>query len=324
MPQPSRPFTPTVPAGRLFLPHRNFTILLALSHDDLAMAAIGMTDLLERERCALPSVVQVFDPAPYGAVHPIPTLMAFAEELIGPQAAQARRRDLQAQLSKVCGHSVRWPITVLMGDPVTCITREARRSVSDLVVVGLPPYGMTNRLLGAEATVRVIANVGLPVLAMATWSTSLPTSIVAAVDFSRASVMAAKAAARLMGESGLLMLVHVQPGRQTRPRKKIDEGEHGRVHDVSAAFSTLAQEIAAETPVTIKTVVLRGEPATALLDYAAQVQPDLLAMGSQHHSVLRQLVVGSVTRRVLRDGRRSVFVVPPVLPSTDDGEPVAA
>jgi nucleotide-binding universal stress UspA family protein len=213
---------------------------------------------------------------------------------------------------------------MLMGDPPTCVTHEARRSASDLVVLGLHPYGTVDRLLGAETTVRVIANVGLPVLAVVSKLVHLPTSAIAAVDFSRASITAAKATARLMGPSGLLMLVYVQSGRARNAGEEPSEMVAVREQGIASSLTTLVQEIVAETPLSVKTVVLQGDPAATLREYADQVQPDLLAMGSQRHSVLRRLVVGSVTRRVVRDGRRTVFVVPPELPVATDGELEAA
>lgn len=51
--------------------------------------------------------------------------------------------------------------------------------------------------------------------------------------------------------------------------------------------------------------------ADIILDTAALVDADLIVMGTHGHSVIRRLVVGSVTDTVLRSARIPVLLVPP-------------
>jgi nucleotide-binding universal stress UspA family protein len=46
------------------------------------------------------------------------------------------------------------------------------------------------------------------------------------------------------------------------------------------------------------------------LSFAQQAQCDLIAVGTQRHSFLERLVVGSVATRVLRTARCGVLAVP--------------
>ena len=62
----------------------------------------------------------------------------------------------------------------------------------------------------------------------------------------------------------------------------------------------------------VETVTVRGDPAASLLSMAQQTQCDLIAVGTQRHSVLERLIVGSVATRVLRSARCSVLAVPSV------------
>jgi nucleotide-binding universal stress UspA family protein len=55
----------------------------------------------------------------------------------------------------------------------------------------------------------------------------------------------------------------------------------------------------------------RGTPAEALLDYAEETRCDLIAAGSAHHGRVERWMVGSVSTELVRDGRRSVLIVPP-------------
>jgi nucleotide-binding universal stress UspA family protein len=52
-------------------------------------------------------------------------------------------------------------------------------------------------------------------------------------------------------------------------------------------------------------------PAQAILEYADEIGSDLITAGSVQHSRLDRWMVGSVSGELVRDGRRSVLVVPP-------------
>ncbi|MEM1054821.1 MAG: universal stress protein [Bacteroidota bacterium] len=54
--------------------------------------------------------------------------------------------------------------------------------------------------------------------------------------------------------------------------------------------------------------VVEGEPAHAILDTAARLQPDLLVVGSQGKTGMRRALLGSVSERVIREAPCPVFV----------------
>lgn len=63
----------------------------------------------------------------------------------------------------------------------------------------------------------------------------------------------------------------------------------------------------------METVVLVGQPAPVILDYAAQHNVDVIAMATHGRSGLRRWVYGSVTEKVLRATSRSLLIVRPPL-----------
>ncbi len=83
---------------------------------------------------------------------------------------------------------------------------------------------------------------------------------------------------------------------------------------VQAGFARLARELA-DDGIAFDHVVLRTvqpqSPAQALLEYADEMGADLITAGSVQHSRLDRWMVGSVSGELVRDGRRSVLVVPP-------------
>jgi nucleotide-binding universal stress UspA family protein len=61
----------------------------------------------------------------------------------------------------------------------------------------------------------------------------------------------------------------------------------------------------------VKLVTREGDPATELLIAAEKINPDLIATASQRHRLLTRLLLGSVSRKLMRDGRWSMLIAPP-------------
>jgi nucleotide-binding universal stress UspA family protein len=68
---------------------------------------------------------------------------------------------------------------------------------------------------------------------------------------------------------------------------------------------------AAATDIAVETVVRDGRPDTVILELAAVLPADLLAMGTHGRSGFDRLVMGSVTEKVLRKAACPVLSVPP-------------
>jgi nucleotide-binding universal stress UspA family protein len=113
------------------------------------------------------------------------------------------------------------------------------------------------------------------------------------------------------GEDAMLVLAYVNP----MTGFLADEGE-AMIHDlgVQAGFAQLSRELG-DDHVVFDHVVLHTappqSPAQALLEYAEEVGCDLITAGSVQHSRLDRWMVGSVSGELVRDGRRSVLIVPP-------------
>ena len=74
--------------------------------------------------------------------------------------------------------------------------------------------------------------------------------------------------------------------------------EQSRTEDDLPAFDT--DEI----------IVKSGNPEAVILDQADQRNCDIIVMGSHGHGALAEMLIGSTARRVLRQSRKPVFVVP--------------
>ncbi|HXC25938.1 MAG TPA: universal stress protein [Gemmatimonadaceae bacterium] len=61
----------------------------------------------------------------------------------------------------------------------------------------------------------------------------------------------------------------------------------------------------------LRPICAKGNPVAELTRVCEQVQPDLFAIGSQHHPLFERLRFGSVATAMVRDGRWSMLVTPP-------------
>jgi len=291
-------------------PHQT-QLLLAIADDDVADAAIRVTAVLAESRNASPAVLQVVDPSPYAPPPTVPTIIEWAEALIGPSVGEERRQAISTRVERVCGQRMPWPVVSRLGGPTACIADEAHKRHSEFLVLGLHHHRKIDQLLGEETTVHVLTNAGIPVLGVTRELLALPHRVLVGVDFSRASMRVAHLAARLIEPPGELVLVHVEHAKPTTVPEDAegiaaidDEGVH-------ALLERLKCEVQVPKGVLVKALRLTsGDPGDALIKYAEHMQPDLIAVASQRHTRTTRLLLGSVTRHILRDARWSVLVTP--------------
>jgi nucleotide-binding universal stress UspA family protein len=175
--------------------------------------------------------------------------------------------------------------------------------------MGIGRHNPLDRLFGTETTLATLRESTVPVLAVGAHFPTTPRHAVIGLDFSEASIEAARLALRMVGPSGRLTLAHVRP-RFEHPSADWQawDADYGRT--LPPLFEKVRLHIDAPAGVVLETVTVRGDPAPALLAFAQQANADLIALGTQRHSFIERLVVGSVATRVLRTARCAVLAVP--------------
>jgi nucleotide-binding universal stress UspA family protein len=176
--------------------------------------------------------------------------------------------------------------------------------------MGLRPHAFLDRVFRDETALTVMRRASVPVLAVTPLLRRLPRRIAVATDFSRASIAAARAAMGLLEEGGEPPPVYVQPPTESEAERS---APYRAIYTegLSGAFARLRQELVSRSDVTTDTVVLRGAVPAELLSLAARVDADLIAVGSQRHSIAQRAFVGSVTTALARAATRSLLVIPP-------------
>jgi nucleotide-binding universal stress UspA family protein len=174
------------------------------------------------------------------------------------------------------------------GPLISAVTRRAL--AADLIIVGqadpenpLPPVART-------LVEDVLMTAGRPLLIIpyAGQFATIGTNALVGWTPTRESARAVHDALPVLatGAKVLVLTVETTRGGEIEPLPTADIAEHLARHalDVSAA----------------RTVVSDGlSPADALLDYASDIQADLLVVGGYGHSRTREMIMGGVTRDLL-------------------------
>jgi nucleotide-binding universal stress UspA family protein len=286
-------------------------VLLATDGSACADAAARVAYELARKYHAVIHVVSVVDPR--AAVIPSPLYVAFEMGDAGTLSETRHEHEhaVSAELVRAVGAKIDWPVRVMFGTTAASIVQEANHLGAVLVLLGLRRHSRLERAVHDETALNVMRTASCPVLGVVAEMNGLPARVLASVDFGDGSVLAARAARAMLGDGATMTLAYVQPVNGFL----LDEGEC-RIHDmgVKAGFTKLREEFGG-TGVRFDHVVLHHDtgqsPAQALLEYADEIGSDLITAGSVQHSRLDRWMVGSVSMELVRDGRRSVLIVPP-------------
>jgi nucleotide-binding universal stress UspA family protein len=144
--------------------------------------------------------------------------------------------------------------------------------------------------------------------------------ILVATDGSDASLAAAHEAARLLPDADEVQLMTVvtivdepwaDAGGIEGPLGTPEEFDQVRDSANVQAMGRLAATARAFGPrPVVEQIVEREDAATAIVDHAAEIEADVLVIGSHGHGVLHRALLGSVTAQVVQHAPCPVLVVP--------------
>ena len=137
--------------------------------------------------------------------------------------------------------------------------------------------------------------------------------IVLGVDGSDGSIQAARVAGRLTADLGAELTavhVHVAPMAWSPAPVAVPsdpEETLGAIEEVARKRTAQALD---PLDITWTFQVRAGDPAAELEQAAAEQRADLIVVGSQGHTVVHRLLLGSVSTRLTHHAQRPVMVVP--------------
>ncbi|MCZ6807527.1 MAG: universal stress protein [Deltaproteobacteria bacterium] len=234
--------------------------------------------------------------------------------------------QLQEEQKRCVAAGVECEAFVVRGRPWRLIPEVAQERSSFLIVIG--PYGsggkravdrsgVTERVLGSTAE-RVIRAADRPVF-VSTGEEAIPDGLagtrwLVGTDFSESSLAAVswakRAVARVGGELHVANVV-IPAGGEEKPDEERTWRQVLRDQSKLEAGKKLDDYITQHAPEAQPHQVVSPEyPSHALCDAAVMVEADVLVVGTQHHSVLGRLLLGSTASRCLRIAPMPVLMVP--------------
>jgi nucleotide-binding universal stress UspA family protein len=203
-----------------------------------------------------------------------------------------------------------WQITARVGPLASTIVAAAREIDASLIIMGLGRHRPVDRLLGNEVAAQVVRRSAIPVLAVPSDAKAALRRTVVGVDFSRASIRAARAAVSLTTPPGHVWLAHVKAPLEI-PSESYEGVSVVYTQGVLSTFKKIQERLEAVDLLEVRPVVLEGSVADELLAFAASHRADLIVTGAHGRTLVERLLIGSVTTKMLRAAQCAVLVIPP-------------
>lgn len=226
---------------------------------------------------------------------------------VPPRACEA----LDRAVATLAEAGIAAQVVVRAEKPWLAITRHARASGADLVVLGKHDAEGPRANLGSVAR-KVVHDAPLPVWLARHGESPTLARIVATTDLTETGARAVRTAADLAALSGgELHVVHVYQvtlEAQLAPGR-LDEDAQERARDDAA--QALRRELAAAGVSGAKTHLLCTTPVQGILSVDEELRPDVLVMGSVSRTGIVGLFVGNTAEKCLERVRAALLVVKP-------------
>ncbi|MBQ0140033.1 MAG: universal stress protein [Kurthia sp.] len=134
--------------------------------------------------------------------------------------------------------------------------------------------------------------------------------IAVAVDGSEHSIRAVEQAIHLaqMGDGSELFVLHVDQIQDVKNAHLLTGGEHALALKQAELLKPIREKLQ-HTAIVWKKVLLKGDPSEAIIQYVNKESMDQLFIGSRGLNRLQQLMLGSVSHRVMKYAKCPVTIV---------------
>lgn len=290
---PARAPSPTSSAVR--------RLLVATDASPASDGALRVADLLGGREGVSVQVVSVLEP------EDSPNARLFPGWLT--ERVERRFAHVRDQVRGVTGVRPAWRTGIGTGPVAETLARMAEAGGADLIIAGFGQHRRQHDRAPDKATVRRIAEIcETPVLVVPAQGRALPSRAMLALDFSRASIRAGRAALHLLEPPAVLHLVYVHSNQEPFPAAPADP-DSTYTAGFAPFFEAVERELDPPAGVTFeRAVVPLGDPVVQLLAYAAANNVDLIAMGKHGEAAHEQFHMGSVSTGILRSAQCPVLV----------------
>jgi nucleotide-binding universal stress UspA family protein len=246
----------------------------------------------------------------------------YGEFQIDPIGQQERiRQQAQEQLSQMPGLAdVEWEPLIRVGQPATEIARLVEEKAVDLVIACTRGHSGLKRLILGSVTQRLMRTLSCPVLAVQEAEEGFidPAAglirlkkILVGSDFSADSILALNYGLSLAQEfESELHLIHVmEPPVYPEFRSPAEQTQDMVRTDVFKEKLDTLVPGDARNWCSLKVSVQRGQPYEELVAYAVAQNIDMIVLGVRGYGLVKSLLMGSTTDRVVRRSPCPVLAV---------------
>lgn len=230
----------------------------------------------------------------------------------------AARGQLDALIAALAPTGIPCSAELVVAPTVAGIVAAAERAHADLLVAGTRGLTGWKRLLLGSTAARLVRDAPCPVLTVHPSDGRRPRpvrAVLVATDFSDDAWCAAEAALRIVDADPnggrRVVLLHVyRTALEAVPARAAAYA--AQIRATSSAAQQGAADWAARLSrpgLTVEVRVREGYPAETIVDQAAELGVDLVAMGTHGRSALERLWIGSTAERVLPEAPCPVLTV---------------
>jgi nucleotide-binding universal stress UspA family protein len=196
------------------------------------------------------------------------------------------------------------------GSSVEAILDVARACSARVIVVGTGPHDVFGRRPRDDRAMRMIDITDRPVLVVPREAQvgSVDVAVVA-VDFSPASVRAARAVMPLLSFGGRLILVHVRTAVSLK-EETAEWWDDLYARRCAELFVQFRRQLPPTAHLEVETRFLRGEAAGTVAAFASASGAGLVACGRRTRPVRQRMFAGGVSARLVRHATCPVLVMP--------------
>lgn len=230
-----------------------------------------------------------------------------------PKLQNAERHVWAERLRNILQHGgegVDEHVKVLFGPTARSVVEAARVCAARLIVIGTGVHGHVGRHVFGERALQILSLADRPVLIVPPAASVGPVaSAIVAVDFSAASLRAARAALPMMAVGGRLTLLHVKVGDPLNDTM-VGWPDAEYVQHCEQRFVEFIRLLPTLPGVTVETLCLHGDPADVIAHHASFSSVALIACGRLGHSFIERLFVRSTSTDLVRQATCPVLVAP--------------
>jgi len=286
------------------------SIVVATDGSDSALTAFKAASLIQAQNQAAVHVLSVLElispmlPSPEGLLLP-PDFDKSRED--------AQRRVVSDQI-KQFDPANEWTLDIKLGRPGETIAAFALEESADLIIVGTNKHGVWGRIMGEETATEIARLTHTPLLVASADIRRLPRRIVVGMDLNPDGMQCAPQALKWLTEKPSISCVHVKPRSEFMG---IDWAEFDSDYELAMheRFNCFEKEMR-RLDLRPELVVLHGDAAHELADFATYSKAELIVVGVKRRSGRARAIGGRMAGRVIRQASCSILIVPNVVSTT--------